>query len=68
VRKSLDTTPYLPYPTAIDAYQRDYEVLVASDCVASYDAEHDEVTRRYLESGIARFVLSAEIAKLLAPQ
>src|SRR5262245_21637630 len=27
--------------TAIDAYQRDYEVLVASDCVASYDAEHD---------------------------
>jgi nicotinamidase-related amidase len=54
--------------TAIDAYQRDYEVIVASDCVASYDAEHDEVTRRYLDAGIARFVLSAEIAKLLAPQ
>jgi nicotinamidase-related amidase len=24
--------------TAIDAYQRDYEVIVAADCVASYDA------------------------------
>lgn len=53
--------------TAIDAYQRDYEVLVASDCVASYDAEHHEVTRRYLDAGIARFVPSAEIAKLLVP-
>src|SRR5262245_4068403 len=53
--------------TAIDAYQRDYEVLVASDCVASYDAEHHEVTKRYLDAGIARFVPSAEIAKMLAP-
>jgi nicotinamidase-related amidase len=53
--------------TAIDAYQRDYEVLVASDCVASYDAEHHEVTKRYLDAGIARFVSSAEIAKLLVP-
>src|SRR5262245_41013971 len=49
--------------TAIDAYQRDYEVIVAS-----YDAEHHEVTRRYLDAGIARFVSSPEIAKLLAPQ
>jgi nicotinamidase-related amidase len=53
--------------TAIDAYQRDYEVLIASDCVASYDAEHHEVTKRYLDAGIARFVLSAELAKMLAP-
>src|SRR5262249_20785995 len=53
--------------TAIDAYQRDYEVLVASDCVASYDAEHHEVTKRYLDAGIARFVPSAVIAKMLAP-
>jgi nicotinamidase-related amidase len=51
--------------TAIDAYQRDYEVLVASDCVASYDAEHHEVTKRYLDAGIARFVPSAEIAEML---
>jgi nicotinamidase-related amidase len=54
--------------TAIDAYQRDYEVIVASDCVASYDAEHHEVTRRYLDAGIARFVPSAEIAEMLAAE
>ena len=44
--------------TAIDAYQRDYEVLIASDCVASYDAEHHEVTKRYLDAGIARLMSS----------
>jgi len=54
--------------TAIDAYQRDYEVIVASDGVASYDVEHHEVTKRYLNAGIARFVSSAEIAKMLAPE
>ena len=53
--------------TAIDAYQRDYDVLIASDCVASYDAEHHEVTKRYLEAGIARFVPSADIARMVAP-
>jgi nicotinamidase-related amidase len=54
--------------TAIDAYQRDYEVLIASDCVASYDAEHHEVTRQYLDGKIARFLPSAEIAKVLGHQ
>lgn len=53
--------------TAIDAYQRDYEVVVASDCVASYDPEHHEVTKRYLDAGIARFVSGIEIAKLFPP-
>jgi isochorismate hydrolase len=54
--------------TAIDAYQRDYEVIIASDGVASYDLEHHEVSKRYLHAGIARFVPSAEIAKMLAPE
>ena len=52
--------------TAIDAYQRDYDIIVASDCVASYDAEHHEVTKRYFHAGIARLVPSDEIAKMLA--
>jgi len=51
--------------TAIDAYQRDYDVIVATDCVASYDPEHHEVTKRYLDAGIARFVSSDEIARML---
>jgi nicotinamidase-related amidase len=52
--------------TVIDAYQRDYEVLVVSDGIASYDAEHHEVTSRYLEGAIARFVPSNEIAEMVS--
>ena len=47
--------------TVIDAYQRDYEVIVASECTASRDEEHHEITRRYLASGIARFMSNTEI-------
>jgi nicotinamidase-related amidase len=53
--------------TVIDAYQRDYEVVVASECTASYDDEHHEVTKRYLDNRIARFLSNAEISAMLAP-
>jgi len=52
--------------TVIDAYQRDYEVIVVSDGIASYDVEHHEITKRYLEGTIARFLPSAEIVKRLS--
>jgi nicotinamidase-related amidase len=39
--------------TVIDAYQRDYDVIIASDCTASYDEEHHNVTKRYLDGAIA---------------
>jgi nicotinamidase-related amidase len=51
--------------TAIDAYQRDYAILIASDGVSSYDAEHHEVTRRYLDGKIADFLPSSEIIRRL---
>jgi nicotinamidase-related amidase len=52
--------------TVIDAYQRDYEVIVASECTASYDNEHHEVTKRYLDDKIARFLSNSEIHAMLA--
>lgn len=39
---------------AIDAYQRDYEVVIPKDCVASPDAAHHDVTLRYLGQEIAQ--------------
>jgi nicotinamidase-related amidase len=51
--------------TVIDAYQRDFEVVVVSDGVGSYDAEHDAVTRKYLDGKMARFMTSREIASML---
>jgi len=51
--------------TVIDAYQRDYDVVVAADCVASYDRDHHDVTVRYLEGKVARFLPTADILPLL---
>jgi nicotinamidase-related amidase len=34
--------------TVIDAYQRDYEVILATDCIASYDEDHHEITNGIL--------------------
>ena len=52
--------------TVIDAYQRDYDVIVASECTASNDEEHHEITRRYLDNRIARFLSNDEILKMVA--
>ena len=35
--------------TVIDAYQRDYRVVIAAEGVASYDSQHHQVTLGYLE-------------------
>jgi nicotinamidase-related amidase len=41
--------------TVIDAYQRDYAVWLASECIDSYDQEHHAISMRYMEGkmGIA---------------
>jgi nicotinamidase-related amidase len=52
--------------TVIDAYQRDYEVVVATECVASYDEAHHDMTNRYLDGAIARLLPNSEIIKMLA--
>lgn len=52
--------------TVIDAYQRDYDVIVATDCIASYDEAHHSITTRYLDGSIARLLPSQEIIEMLA--
>ena len=51
--------------TVIDGYQRDYQVLVAAECAASSDAEHHDVTVRYLDDRVARVLSNAEILALV---
>jgi nicotinamidase-related amidase len=52
--------------TAIDAYQRDYEVILAEECIGSYDQEHHDVSWRYMNGKIGTGMRNAEIAALLA--
>ena len=46
---------------AIDAYQRDLEVLIVRECVASKDIHHHDVTMDYLDGGVARLVTLNEL-------
>ncbi len=54
--------------TVIDACQRDYEVVLATECIASYDEAHHEMTKRYLDGGIARLLPNASIIKMLSAE
>lgn len=47
--------------TAIDAFQRDIEVIIASDCVDSYDIEHHKMSLLYLSKDIARVLDNHQI-------
>ena len=50
--------------TAIDAYQRDLEVIIVREAVGSYDKEHAAVSLRYLDGKIARVLpLGEEVAR-----
>ncbi|MEO1304052.1 MAG: isochorismatase family cysteine hydrolase [Pseudomonadota bacterium] len=51
--------------TAIDAYQRDFRVVLASDCISSPDKEHAAVTLRYMKDKMARVMANADIANLM---
>jgi nicotinamidase-related amidase len=52
--------------TAIDAYQRDWPVVLALECVDSYDREHHEISLRYMKDKIARVMTNQEIESALS--
>jgi alpha-ketoglutaric semialdehyde dehydrogenase len=52
--------------TALDAYERGYDVVIAADAVASNDPDHADRTHAWLDGRAARFVCVAEIAGTLA--
>lgn len=52
--------------TVIDAYQRDYDVILASQCIGSHDAEHHDVTVRYLDGKLARLMNNEEVIDLVS--
>ena len=66
VGRRRDQYPCVCPHYCVDAYQRDYEVVVATECIASYDEAHHDITKHYLEGGIARLLPNREIIKMLA--
>ena len=51
--------------TAIDAYQRDFEVILALDGVGAYDVEQHENSIKYLQYAVARGMNNNEILNLM---
>ncbi|PWT93498.1 MAG: cysteine hydrolase [Blastocatellia bacterium] len=49
--------------SAIDAYQRDYRVIIAADCVASYDEDHHQISLRYLKQ-VVQVLNNAQLFEL----
>src|SRR5215510_4546786 len=47
--------------TVIDAYQRNYRVVIAAKAVASYDEEHHRITLRYFGEEMAQVLTHAEL-------
>ena len=52
--------------TAIDAYQRDWRVVLAADCVGSYDREHHDISMKYMKDKIATVMTNQELCSALA--
>jgi len=51
--------------TAIDAYQRDWTVILASDCIDSYDREHHDISLKYMKDKLAAVMSNEEIRSAL---
>ena len=51
--------------TAIDAYQRDWPVILASDCIDSYDREHHDITLKYMKDKMGKVLTNDDIGALL---
>jgi nicotinamidase-related amidase len=47
--------------TAVDAYQRDWPVILARECIDSYDREHHEISLRYMKDKIGLLMSNLEI-------
>lgn len=47
--------------TAVDAYQRNYRVILATDCISSYDLEHHNISLKYMSNRIGKSLTNIEI-------
>lgn len=51
--------------TVIDAYQNDYDVILATDCLADIGDEHDEITINFLCKHMATRMMNEEITSFI---
>ena len=47
--------------TVIDAYQRDYDVLLAQDCIDSHDEQHHSISMRYMDGKLGVAMTNSQL-------
>ena len=53
--------------SVVDAYQNDYEIILAVDCIDSYDEEHHNISLRYLTSAMSIPMTNSELKTAYSP-
>jgi isochorismate hydrolase len=53
--------------SALDAYQRDFRVVLAKERIGSYDEEHARASVDYMNGKIAKLATVSEILEALSP-
>jgi nicotinamidase-related amidase len=59
------TTAWCVRSTAVDAYQRDFEVILATDCMAAFDEASHRASLAAMDGYIATCMTNAEVADRL---
>jgi len=59
------TTPWCVRSTAVDAYQREFDVILASDCMAAFDEASHVESLTAMDGYIATSLRNAEIEQRL---
>ncbi|GLQ90625.1 hypothetical protein GCM10007898_42010 [Dyella flagellata] len=54
--------------TVVDAYQRDYEVILAGDCISSHDKTHHEISWKYMDGKLGIGMSNERLGDLLRSQ
>jgi len=49
--------------SAVDAFQRDYAVILASECIDSYDFQHHQITMKYMQEQIGKVLTNEQFYK-----
>lgn len=59
------TTAWCIRSTATDAYQRDYDIIFAEDCIDGFTAEDHESSVRAMDGLLGPFLSNARLAKMI---
>ncbi|MCZ6673616.1 MAG: cysteine hydrolase [Verrucomicrobia bacterium] len=62
------TTAWCIRSTAVDAYQRDYEIVIAKECIRAFTEREHRDSVRAMDGYVATFLSNSEISECISTQ